>query len=114
MHVRVRQAIKCALCRLVTLQLCDSVFQDAQDSGISGSSVHHEEKDGAAQRGAGAHGATTRGMQTHSHRSQACKLTITLFKQKKSKEVIVIYCKTVDILFKVKKGFWIYFNCQMF
>lgn len=55
---------ECALCRLVMLQLCDSVFQDAQDSGISGSSVHHEEKDGAAQRGAGAHRATARGMQT--------------------------------------------------
>lgn len=55
----------------MTLQLCDSVFQDAQDSGISGSSVHREEKDGAAQRGAGAHRATTRGMKTHSHRSHA-------------------------------------------
>jgi len=50
----------------MTVQLCDSVFQDAKDFGISGSSVHHEEKDGAAPRGAGAHRATTRGMkQTH-------------------------------------------------
>lgn len=52
----------------MTVQLCDSVFQDPQDFGVSGSSVHHEEKDGAAQRGAGAHRATTRGTK-HSHRS---------------------------------------------
>lgn len=45
----------------MTVQLCDSVFQDPQDFGVSGSSVYHEEKDGAAQRGAGAHRATTRG-----------------------------------------------------
>lgn len=45
----------------MTVQLCDSVFQNAEDFGISRSSVHHEEKDGAAQRGAGAHRATTRG-----------------------------------------------------
>lgn len=50
----------------MTVQLCDSVFQDAEDFGISGSSVHHEEKDGAAQRGAGAHRATTRGTE-HTH-----------------------------------------------
>lgn len=37
-----------------------SVPAEPQESGVCGSAVHHEEKDGAAERGAGAHGAAER------------------------------------------------------
>lgn len=42
---------------------CCSVPAEPQESGVCRSSVHHEAEDGAAEGGAGAHGAAERGEQ---------------------------------------------------